>query len=95
MRENEVAMSKFHIIENLTFKDDTMVLKIDKVEYNFNLKNISKKLLHASKTEREKFEISSSGYGIHWALLDEDLSIDGLLGISHNPPNSIKEKSFA
>jgi len=27
--------------------------------------------------------------------LDEDLSIDGLLRISHNPPNTKKEKSFA
>jgi len=88
-------MNKFHEVENLAFKDDKMVLKIDKVEYDFNLKNISEKLLHASKTERENFEISSSGYGIHWPLLDEDLSIDGLLGISHNPPNPIKEKSFA
>jgi len=88
-------MNKFHKVENLTFKDDTMVLKIDNVEYNFNLKNVSELLLHASKTEREKFEISSSGYGIHWPLLDEDLSIDGLLGISHNPPNSLKQKTFA
>jgi len=88
-------MNKFHEVENLTFKDDFMGLKIDNVEYNFNLKNISEKLLRASKTEREKFEISYSGYGIHWPLLDEDLSIDGLLGISHNPPNSIKQKSFA
>ena len=88
-------MNKFHKVENLTFKDDTMALRIDDVEYNFNLKNISELLLHASKSEREHFEISSSGYGIHWSLLDEDLSIDGILGISHNPPNPIKEKSFA
>ena len=27
-----------------------------------------------------KFEISTFGYGIHWPLLDEDMSIDGLLG---------------
>jgi hypothetical protein len=24
-------------------------------------------------------------HGIHWPLLDEELSIDGLLGISHYP----------
>ena len=23
------------------------------------------------------------GYGIHWPVLDDDLSIDGLLGIVH------------
>ncbi|MCB9504111.1 MAG: DUF2442 domain-containing protein [Deferribacteres bacterium] len=26
-------------------------------------------------------EISTLGYGIHWPLLDEDLTIDGMLGI--------------
>jgi len=30
-------------------------------------------------------EISPSGYGIYWPLIDEDLSIDGLLGIVHAP----------
>jgi hypothetical protein len=29
--------------------------------------------------ERNEFKISPSGYGIHWSLLDEDLSINGLL----------------
>jgi hypothetical protein len=26
-----------------------------------------------------KFEVSPSGYGIHWPELDEDLSIDGMI----------------
>jgi len=39
----------------------------------------------ASDEERDNFEISPSGYGIHWPLLDEDISIDGLLGIVHAP----------
>ncbi|MFI5222153.1 MAG: DUF2442 domain-containing protein, partial [Bacteroidia bacterium] len=29
--------------------------------------------------ERGNFEISPSGYGIHWSLIDEDLSINGLI----------------
>ncbi|NOZ61085.1 MAG: DUF2442 domain-containing protein [Calditrichaeota bacterium] len=29
--------------------------------------------------------MSPSGYGLHWFLLDEDLSIDELLGIKHAP----------
>ena len=35
----------------------------------------------ASADERTKmnFEVSPSGYGIHWAELDEDLSIDGMI----------------
>ncbi|MBF0567096.1 MAG: DUF2442 domain-containing protein, partial [Nitrospirae bacterium] len=36
------------------------------------------------------FEISPSCYGIHWPLLDEDISIDGLLGIVHAPKRETK-----
>jgi hypothetical protein len=43
--------------------------------------------MNASKTELEKFELSTRG--IHWDNLDEDISIDGLLvghgDITHKP----------
>ncbi|MCH7754431.1 DUF2442 domain-containing protein [candidate division KSB1 bacterium] len=51
---------------------------------------MSEKLANASDIEENKYEISPSGYGIHWPLIDEDLSIDGLLGIKH-APKRIKE----
>jgi hypothetical protein len=35
-----------------------------------------------------RYEISPSGYGIRWPLIDEDLSIDGLLGVRHQLPGS-------
>lgn len=60
-----------------------MVIDIDGEKKIFDLNTISKLLADASEKERSNFEISPSGYGIHWPLLDEDLSIDGLLGISH------------
>ena len=45
------------------------------------------KLLHASKTELESYELSRRG--IHWDYLDEDISIDGLLAgrgdVTHKP----------
>ncbi len=37
------------------------------------------KLLHASRKERENWQIAGGGYGIHWPDLDEDLSTEGLL----------------
>jgi hypothetical protein len=40
---------------------------------------------------RENFEISPSGYGIHWPDVDEDLSIDGLIGVTHAPPHVMAE----
>ena len=35
----------------------------------------------ARATTEQRFcpELSPGGYGIHWALLDEDLSVEGLL----------------
>ena len=37
------------------------------------------KLLHATKEQRNKWEIAGGGYGIHWPDIDEDLSTEGLL----------------
>lgn len=44
-----------------------------------DLKIASSKLLNASEGERNLYRISPSGYGIHWPLIDEDLSIEKLL----------------
>jgi Protein of unknown function (DUF2442) len=67
-----------------------MSLTIDGQEKRFHLSDISLTLQQASEQERNIFEISPSGYGIHWPLLDEDLSIDGLLGVVHEPQTTTR-----
>ncbi len=37
------------------------------------------RLLHASPEQRQNWQISGGGYGIHWPDIDEDLSTEGLL----------------
>jgi hypothetical protein len=37
------------------------------------------RLLEATEAQRNHWEISGGGYGIHWPDLDEDLSTEGLL----------------
>ena len=37
------------------------------------------RLLSATQEQRNRWEISGGGYGIHWPDLDEDLSTEGLL----------------
>ncbi len=37
------------------------------------------RLANAHQQQRENFEISPGGYGIHWPDLDEDLSVKGFL----------------
>jgi hypothetical protein len=78
-------MKKFHDISDLKFEDGFLVITIDGEPNRFQLKEVSPVLEKASEEERSNFEISPSGYGIHWPLLDEDISIDGLLGIVHAP----------
>lgn len=78
-------MKKYHQVNNLKFEDDYLALTIDGKEKKFKLQDVSLALEKASERERNTFEISPSGYGIHWPLLDEDISIDGLLGIVHTP----------
>jgi hypothetical protein len=37
------------------------------------------RLLHATQPQRDRWETSGGGYGIHWPEIDEDLSTEGLL----------------
>ena len=83
-------MEKYHEIKNLDFTDNVMIIAIDGKEYNFILSEISPPLDKASDSDRRNYKISPSGYGIHWSSIDEDLSIDGLLGIIHKIPRRRK-----
>ena len=40
----------------------------------------SESLARASWLERSHAELSPSGYGIHWPLIDEDLAVGPLVG---------------
>ena len=37
------------------------------------------RLAHGTPEERQNFQISGAGYGIHWPDLDEDIGVAGLL----------------
>jgi len=68
-----------HNIAAIHFSNDFMILNIDGNELTIPLDKLSGRLKSATDIERETFKISPSGYGIHWPLIDEDLSIDGIL----------------
>ena len=85
MRLNGSTMKRYHDVRDLYFNDDEMSVTIDGQTRRFALSEISPALQKASVEARNMYEISPSGYGIHWPLIDEDLSIDGLLGIVHSP----------
>jgi hypothetical protein len=83
-------MNKHHDIGNIQFDGDFVELTIDGSEKRFELKKISPLLHKATEMERNTLEVSPSGYGIHWPLLDEDISIDALLGIANAPSGKRK-----
>jgi hypothetical protein len=68
-----------HKIEAIRFNRDYIMLNIDGNELTIPLDKLSDRLKSATDIEREMYKISPSGYGIHWPLIDEDLSIDGIL----------------
>ena len=46
------------------------------------------RLLHATAAQRRKWELIGEGEGIHWPLIDEDLSVVGLLRGIPAPPKT-------
>lgn len=68
-----------HTIQDILFSKDIMSLKIDGKLVHVNLQKVSARLLTANDVQRQFYKISPSGYGIHWPLIDEDLSVEALL----------------
>ena len=46
------------------------------------------RLLHASPSQRSKWELLGDGEGIHWPEVDEDLSVAGILRGTPAPSRS-------
>ena len=72
-------MEKLHKISELRFDVEFLYLKVDNRSLKLRLSEVSDRLAKANDIEINDYQISPSGYGIHWRLLDEDLSINGLL----------------
>ena len=47
--------------------------------HRFELKKLSERLAKASDDQLAQYTVSQSGYGIHWNVIDEDISIPALL----------------
>jgi len=75
-------LAQSNTIQSVTFSEEKLLITVNEIDYSFNLKDISLKLLNATKEERNQFVISPANYGIHWPLIDEDLSIKGLINKS-------------
>ena len=54
------------------------MIKRIQIERSKSLRDISERLASAKAFECEECEVSPSGYGIRWPLVDEDLSVAGI-----------------
>ena len=72
-------MTATHNIETIYFEHNQICLKVDGKIIKLEIAAISQKLAVAADFQRNLYTISPSGYGIHWPLIDEDLSVDSLL----------------
>ncbi len=79
-------MANYYTIENAKITGTILQIQIDGKEHTFDLIKHSNLLKFAAQEQRQNFNISPSGYGIHWPDIDEYLSINGLLGIIQKPP---------
>jgi hypothetical protein len=68
-----------HTIQDISFENDAMTLKIDGRQIKVFLDKVSPRLKGATDMQRQFYKVSPSGYGIHWPLIDEDLSVDAIL----------------
>ncbi len=67
---------------------DALIIVLPDREVQVRWEDCSPRLAAATDQERMSAELSPGGYGIHWPLLDEDLSIGGLLGSNHGRTRS-------
>jgi hypothetical protein len=58
---------------------DALVVILEDGSVSIPWERCSERLAHASSAERNRAELSPSGYGIHWPLIDEDLAVRPLL----------------
>ena len=79
------SKNKHHTVKSAEVKSRVLFLSVDGMQLEVDLDPISPLFAQASAEELKVLEISPSGYGIHWPMLDEDISIDGLLGVCHQP----------
>ncbi|MBF0352924.1 MAG: DUF2442 domain-containing protein [SAR324 cluster bacterium] len=73
-------MEKIYDIQDFTISSQSISFKIKNERISIPLeKTGSKLMMSAQENQLQIFEIDVDGIGIYWPLIDEDLSISGLL----------------
>lgn len=65
--------------ESVTLTNDTLTVELSDGRSLSVPLDWFPRLGYATKAERKRWKLIGRGRGIHWDLLDEDISVDGLL----------------
>ena len=74
--------TKSHDVSIVKAEKTHLFLVVDGQAYRIAWADCSSHLAQANESERVLIEVSPSGYGLHWPLIDEDLAISPLLEAS-------------
>ena len=73
-------MNNIYAIRHFTVTDDAINFTLGNAAICVPFERAGSKVLRFARAEqRQVFELDEDGLGVHWPLLDEDLSIAGLL----------------
>jgi hypothetical protein len=70
---------KIHNVQSIHVDNAYLHLTVDGQSYRIRWVDCSPRLAEATTAQRQRLEVSPSGYGIHWPEIDEDLAITPLL----------------
>jgi len=71
---NEIIVAR-----SIATTDEELIIQLADLEVRIRWERCSPVLAAATADQRRCVELSPGGYGIHWPLLDEDISIAGLV----------------
>jgi len=84
-------MDKVHNVQSIDADEIYLYLTVDDKSYRIRWEACSPRLSKANLAQRKRFDVASSGYGIHWPEIDEDLAITPLL--QHAESFAVKAKA--
>lgn len=67
------------VAERIEALDDELLIVVGGRTIRIAWENCSPRLAAATPEQRKDAHLSPGGYGIHWPMIDEDLSVSGLV----------------
>jgi len=90
-----VSMEKLYDISDVALSGHILFFKVNGSSITCDLANVSDVLAKASKEQVANMVVDPVGVGFHWPVLDEDLSVNGILRDLGSKLPAVKEDKMA